>query len=213
MMMISIQQVILIVSAILLSRSVIVSGFVPSTSTSIIEESFRSSIVLRSSMSGMPYESSSPSSPIQSSLEEQILSIATMDDESKRRADFESFVIQQIQAEQQQKIYIKISDLSFVKDLTDCLTRLGHAVQNGEKHVVSRFVDIPGFQLEQQQQQKNAVTDFVKTSGIQQAQLWTFVDLLIQFKALVQKRTEEKGATKKEQRCGRCEVCKCGKKI
>jgi len=212
-MTISLQQVILLVSSILLLRSTTAFGF--SSASTTRKESFQSSFVLQSSISGTPFDQQSSSLIFdESTLEEQILSIATMDDETKRRIDFESFVNQHIQAEQQQKMYLKISDLSFVKGVTGCLTRLGQAVQNGEKHVVSRFVEIPGFQLGQQQQQKrNFVTGFVKISGLQQAQLWTFVDLLIQFKGLVQKWTEEKSKNTKKEWCGRCKVCTCGKRI
>jgi len=197
-MSISVQQALLLVSSILLSRSIIAFGFT-SASTTRKESSF----VLQSSISGMPYDQQSSSLIFdESTLEKEILSIATMNDEAKRRIDFESFVNQHIQAEQQQKTYLKISDLSFVRDVTDCLTRLGETVQIGQLQ-----------QRQKKEKRKDVMTGLVAISGLQQAQLWTFVDLLIQFKALVQKWTEEKSKNTKKEWCGRCKVCTCGKRI
>lgn len=122
------------------------------------------------------------------SIEDELQSLAGIYDESERRQNFESFIVEKLQEEQLHWPNIRISKLPFAQDVNDTLIRLGQSVQDAawEKHVVSGFVETPD-------PQKNV--------------LWNFVDMLIQFKMLV-KRTEVKRGVVRS-KCGGCKNCKC----
>lgn len=121
-------------------------------------------------------------------LDNELLSIAAMNDETERKQNFESFVLFKLSSEKQLWPHLKINNLPFVQEVNDSFDKLARSIQD-----------------------KGDVSGSDEALSLQEQFKWNFVDMLIQFKLLV-KRSEggynaENLSSNKAGSCGLCNLC------
>ena len=132
-------------------------------------------------------------------IDRDILAFCRMGDDDERRESFKSFISSQIKQELKSFSGLQIRDLPFVRDVDESLARLGQAVQDEawENYVVAGF---------------NDQSDVYESSEAYY-ELWTLVDMLIQFKVQIKSldKNSKIATLTKKKKCGQCAVCSCKK--